>query len=250
MSERKRVVFFGAAGPIAAPAIVALAPTHELLLTDVVEMQTAHPFMKVDVTDYAQVAAAVVGADALLNCTVVRAEPEGAFRVNVVGALNLAQAAVAHGVRRIVHTGPLLPTLPGEGFFSSGFRLTEESPAHPGSHLYALTKYLSELVLEAFADQHGLSVIQFRLCSFADGQTPRSPHTMPFVIHWDDLGEAFRRAVEVPDLERPFEAFNVCCNAPHDKYPNDKLRRVLGFEPVHNLEEAWAWPPPEVGDGE
>jgi nucleoside-diphosphate-sugar epimerase len=250
MSERKRVVFFGAAGPVAAPAIEALAPSHELLLTDVVEMQTAHPFRRVDVTDYAQVEAVVAGADALLNCTVIRKVPEGAFRVNVVGALNLARAAATHGVRRIVHTGPLLPTLPGESFYSSGFRLTEDCPAHPGSSLYALTKYLSELVLEVFAEQHGLSVVQFRLCSFAGDDRPLSPQTMPFTIHWDDLGQAFRRAVEVPDLERPFEVFNVCCNSPHGKYPNDKLRRVLGFEPVHNLEEVWAWPAAGVSGGE
>ena len=247
--SRKRVVVFGAAGPVAAHSIEALEGHHELLLTDVVDIDTPHEFRRVDIADYSAVVEAMTGQDVAINCTVIRQEMSGAFRVTVAGAYNVARAAVACGVHRIVHTGPLMGSLPRASMMSEGYRLTEDAPAHPGTNLYPLTKYLSEQLTEVFAEQEGLSVIHFRMCAYAgDGYGHAGPGMHPFVIHWDDLAQAFRRAVEVDDLERPFECFNLCCSTPHDKYPNDKLKCVLGFETVHDLEEFWTWPEDRAGN--
>src|SRR5690606_17259527 len=65
-----------------------------------------HEDRVVDVADLAQVVAAAEGMDAIINCTVVRHDPVQAFRVNVLGAYHVMQAAVTHGIRRVVHTGP------------------------------------------------------------------------------------------------------------------------------------------------
>src|ERR1051326_1704442 len=114
-----RVAIFGAGGPVAVAATRALRDHYTLRLTDVrplAEISAAgqpqsagaplpepplppHEERQVDVTDYAQVREAARGMDALVNCTVVRADPAAAFPVNLIGAYHVAKAAVEHGIR-------------------------------------------------------------------------------------------------------------------------------------------------------
>ena len=56
----------------------------------------------------------VAGAGAGRGCghgrdyefTVVRDHPEQSFHVNMRGALNVMQAAVEHGIEKVIHSGP------------------------------------------------------------------------------------------------------------------------------------------------
>ena len=41
-----------------------------------------------------------------MNFTVVRDHPEQSFHVNMRGALNVMQAAVEHGIKKVIHSGP------------------------------------------------------------------------------------------------------------------------------------------------
>ena len=122
----RKVVVFGAGGPLASATAPLLAETHTVRLTDLRPLADIiaagqpqsegaplptilgppHETREVDVTDYDQVLAACAGMDAIVNCTVFRPESERAFKVNCLGAYNVMRAAVAQGIRRVVHTGP------------------------------------------------------------------------------------------------------------------------------------------------
>ena len=123
---RHNVVIFGAGGPLGVAAAEALAPDHRLRLSDRRALAAIaaenrpqssgaplprplgapHEERVVDVTDPEQVLAAARGMDVIVNSTVVRDHPVEAFRVNTVGAYHVMRAAVACGIRRVVHTGP------------------------------------------------------------------------------------------------------------------------------------------------
>ena len=64
------------------------------------------------------------------------------FRVNMTGAYNVMQAAVAHGIKRVVHTGPEVII----GGYWLDFDVTVEAPPRPGTGYYLLTKYLGQEV--------------------------------------------------------------------------------------------------------
>ena len=66
----------------------------------------------------------------------------------------------------------------------------------------------------------------------------------PFSVAWPDAGDAIRRAVEVPEsrLYSKFESFFVFTDLPHGKFRNDKIRRVLGWNPRYQLEARWNKP--------
>ena len=160
--EPRRVVVFGAGGPVAAATTEELADDHLLRLTDVRPLAeiiadgkrqkpgspaprllaAPHEARVVDVTDPGQVRDAVAGMDAIVNSTVVRHDPVEAFRVNTLGAYNIVRAAVATGARRIVQTGPQHVTLTGPAGYWDDFDLSEDLPGRPGALLYTLTKYL------------------------------------------------------------------------------------------------------------
>jgi nucleoside-diphosphate-sugar epimerase len=256
----RRVTIFGAGGPLGAVTAEALAHDHVLRLTDARPWESVlaaspqspgapvptpyappHETVTVDVTDAGAVAQAAVGADALVNCTVVRRDPVEAFQVNVLGALNVMQAAVAHGIRRVVQTGPLLTLLGHPGGYGAEFGLSDDLPPRPGDDLYFVTKFLGQEICRVFAEEHGLSVPTLLFTNFYGPETPvaGSRRFYPFAVSWADSGEAMRRAVMVPDLPRPFEPLHVVADLPHGKYPNTKAKQLLGWQPRDDLARFW-----------
>jgi nucleoside-diphosphate-sugar epimerase len=258
----RNVVFFGAGGPLAAAATVELAGGYRLRLTDVRPLEEIsaagprkdqhpgapvpmlpeepHEQRVVDVTSYEQVLSACEGMDAIINCSVVRNDPVGAFRVNTLGAYNVARAAVEHGIRRLVHTGPQLATLHGEGDYSSDYDIPAEAPPRPGRHLYGHSKYLGQEILRVFADHYGLEVPVLLFNDFAQPETARPRTLHPFAVSWEDAARAIRRALEAPALPSPFEALHVSADLPHGTYPNRRAKEVLGWQPKDDLSRLWS----------
>jgi nucleoside-diphosphate-sugar epimerase len=249
----KLVVVFGAGGPVAAAAIRQLAPRHRLRLTDLrpetIDVGAAGPgaagappeLLPVDVTERDQVRRACAGADAVVNCTVARSDPVGAFRVNCVGAYHVMQGAVAHGVRRVVHTGPQLVGAGSPGEYWWDFDVPDDAPRRPGTALYFLTKYLGLEVVRSFAEAHRLSVPVLLLGRLIDpAAPPAAPH--PFSVSWQDAGRAVRCAVEVASLPTPCEVFHIVADVPPARFGNAKARRLLGWQPADDLAPMWRTP--------
>lgn len=257
-----KVAIFGAGGPVAAAAIQALKNAYTLRLTDIVPMEEIaaraspqgprapvpellgppHENMVVDVADYSQVEAACRGVDAAINLSVVREHPEKAFSVNMTGAYNVARAAVACGLKRVIHTGPFHAGLGHNADYWHDHQLVDDVPLHPGDDLYALTKYLGGHMCRVFAERSGLDVFAFLFCGFRPrkiqpGELGRGMGT--FTVSWEDAGESFLYGLRAPATPNPCEVFFICCDSPGRKHKVDKARRLLGWEAKDTFEELY-----------
>ena len=76
---------------------------------------------------------------------------------------------------------------------------------------------------------------------------PNSPVTesgkdfTPYTVSWRDAATAFSRALEIDLAELPSrcEIFLVFPDLPHQKFDNEKVKRILGWEAQDRLEEFW-----------
>ncbi|HET7771463.1 MAG TPA: NAD(P)-dependent oxidoreductase [Chloroflexota bacterium] len=258
----RKVVVFGAGGPLAAATSNALAGAYTLRLTDVraiaeiaaegkpqspgaplpAPLDAPHEMRVVDVTQYDQVRRACEGMDAIVNCTVVRPHPVNAFLVNLIGAYNVMRAATEAGIRKVVHTGPLQVSNDRPAGYFWDFDVPDDAPGRPGIWLYGITKYLGQEVVRLFAEQYDLLVPSLFYSIFANPEThaPRPGGVHPMTISWEDAGLAMRRALEVAELPRPFEIFHILADLPHGKYSNAKAKRLLGWQPRDSLAHLWA----------
>ena len=179
--------------------------------------------------------------DAIINCTVVRPHPVHAFRVNVLGAYNVMRAAVAHGIRRVVHTGPQQVTLRAPAGYWGNRDLSPDVPSRPGDSLYILTKYLGQEICRIFAEEHDLEVPALLFSSFVNPETPppRPLGAFPFSVSWEDAAEAMRGALRAPSFPHPFEPFFILGDLPHGRYSNEKAKRLLRWQPRDTLEAHW-----------
>jgi nucleoside-diphosphate-sugar epimerase len=252
-----RVVIFGAGGPMGAVTTQELASSYPLRITDLrpiteiaaeakpqspgsplpIPLGPPHETLQVDVRDPQQVMDAVEGMDAIINCTVVRPHPVDAFLVNTIGAYNVMRAAVAHNIRRVVHTGPLVQHLKGPGDHSGDYDLHIDAPPRPYDHLYIHSKYLGTEICRVFAEYYGLEVPALLFMQLYNPQMPVPSH--PFMISWPDTGRALRRALEVTSLPSPFEMVNIGTDLPHGRYDFRKAHTLLEWQPRDTLEDFW-----------
>jgi nucleoside-diphosphate-sugar epimerase len=254
----RTVAIFGAGGPVGAVTARELASSYKLRLADLrpiddiiaeakpqmpgaplpTRLDAPHEYCVVDVRDPQQVMAACEGVDAIINLTVVRHDPVDAFRVNTLGAINVMRAAVAHGIRRVVHTGPLMSGSPGPGDYSSDYDLHVDAPSRPYDHLYIHSKYLGQEACRVFAENDGLEVPVLLFAAFVNPQNSGGPGHI-FAVSWEDSARAIRRALEMASLPSPFELFNITVDLPQGRYQHDKAAQLLDWVPRDTLEHYW-----------
>lgn len=260
-----KIAIYGAGGPVGAAAATALKDQYTLRLTDVRPLQeirdagvlqspgaplpevlpAPHESRVVDITDFEQVLDAARGMDSLVNVSVLRHDLNHAFEVNLVGAYNVARAAVECGIRRIIHTGPYHMSLDHNADYWWDHDVPDDVPLHPGSDLYAVSKFLGGEVTRIFAEEHGLEVITFLYCHFMPGDggdREDGSGCGPFVTSWEDCGEAFLYGLRAPQMPRPYEPFFICADVPHGKFPPHKAKRLLNWEARHRFERLWQRP--------
>ena len=105
---KKKVLLLGASGMIAPDLLPGLEDTYDLTLADIAPHPDGKPILHCDVSSREQVRDAAAGMDAIMNFTVVRDHPEQSFHVNMRGALNVMQAAVEHGIKKVIHSRPAI----------------------------------------------------------------------------------------------------------------------------------------------
>jgi nucleoside-diphosphate-sugar epimerase len=263
--ESGKIAIFGAGGPVGAAAARALRDHYTLRLTDLRPIEeiaaeakpqspgaplpdalgAPHESRVVDVSDYEQVREAARGMDALINTTVVRPHLAAAFQVNLIGAYHVAKAAVEHGIRRIIQTGPQLVITDRHIDYFDDFDVPDDAPPRPGSSLYGVTKWLGGEVLRVFAERHGLEIVEFVYCNFRPAHQPEDrPGSWlhPFTTAWEDTGEPFRHALRAPSsaFERPYERFHIASRLPHGKFGmSGKAQRLLGWSPSEHFAHLW-----------
>lgn len=242
------VLLLGANGYLGPHVVQALAPHHHLRITDIKpppagfkEEYGDHEFFDLDVTIADQMMRAADGVDAIVNFSVVRQHPTLAFHVNMLGCYNVMQAAVRHGIRRIINTGPHF-TIAGPGYEEFDHGINADIPPHPGTNLYALTKSLGHEVCHVFAQRHDVYVQDYLFYNmrYAD-KLKRGAGGVPFIVSWADAAEVFRLglAIELAKLPSRCEIFFILDDNPQGRFTNDKAKRILGFSPRDDMNVLW-----------
>ncbi len=238
-----KVLILGANGYLGPHVVKALEPHHELRITDIKPpaRNTRHEFRLVDVASLDQVRNAAKGMDAILNLSVLRNHRQLAFDVNARGCYNMMLAAVEHGIRRIINTGPHF-TVAGRTYEAFDFAITPDAPPQPGTNLYALTKSLGQETCRVFTQHHDIYVQDYLFYSLRDmASLTRGTDATPFSILWADAGEIFRLGLEIDLAKLPSrcEIFFVFADMPHGQFVNEKAKRILGFRPKDDLQVLW-----------
>ena len=261
----RRVVVFGAGGPLGAAVATELQDDYELRLADIRPVDEAaaaepqfpgaplptppqppHEWLVMDMRDADQVMDACEGMDAIVNCSVLRSDPADAFRVNTVGAYHVMRAAVDLGIQRVVHTGPYLLSQQGPSGYRWDDWIVDDAPARPGTDwVYLPSKLLGKEICRIYAEHYGLEVpaLAFVHLRNQDIQAyPDSPpgwRLYPFSVSWRDAARAVRAGLEVDELPSPFEFVHIGAELPHGVYPMGKAKRVLGWEAVDTFENLY-----------
>ncbi len=237
------VLLLGGAGMLGPHVVQALAPHHHLRVTDIKPLQTEAEidFRYVDVANLDQVMAAAEGMDAIINLSVLRHDRQLAFDVNTRGCYNMMRAAVAHGIRRVINTGPHF-TVAGRTYELFDYAIPPDIPPQPGTNLYALTKSLGLEICRTFTEQYDVNVQTFLFYNFRDaGDLPPETRTAPFVISWGDAARVFLHGLDIDlsTLPSKCEVFFIFTDMPHGKFQNDKAKRLLGFSTQDDMSPLW-----------
>ena len=228
---KKKVLLLGASGMIAPDLLPGLEDTYDVTLADVAPHPDGEPIVHCDVSSREQVRDAAAGMDAIMNFTVVRDHPEQSFHVNMRGALNVMQAAVEHGIKKVIHTGPQFV----RSTYDHDFDIADVPPVLTTGY-YCLTKGLASEICRTYARAHDIQTISFLFNGLGPRPTQSTGDFPPFTVVWEDLQQACRLALEIPSVPDCFQEFNLLSWEGHGKYNVDKARRILGFEPTERWE--------------
>ena len=239
-----KVLILGAEGNLGPYVIKALEPHYQLRLTDIKPISTKHEFMSVDVSSEAQVLRAAAGMDAIINLSVLRHDRQLAFDVSARGCYNIMQAAITHGIRRVINTGPHF-TLAGQTYEGFDYELNPDIPPQAGTNLYALTKSIGQEICKVFVENNDVYVLCYLFYNFREPDDPGvGTDLTPFSVSWRDAAEAVRLGltVDLASLPSKCEVFNIFTDLPHQKFSNEKTKHVLGFAPQDDLAQLWHKP--------
>ena len=241
-----KVLIVGANGRLGPHVVKALEGRHHLRLSGIEpKFETSHEYLQVDVSSLHQVTEAAQGMDAIINCAVVRYDRQLAFDVNLKGCYSVMAAAVHHGIKRVINTGPHF-AIAGATYEDFDFLLSPDMPPQPGTNVYALTKSLGQEVCRVFTENHDVYVLTLLFYHFREHNdlSAEGQDIKPFSVVWSDAAEAFSCALdlELDSLNSRCETFYVFADLPHSKFSNEKAKRVLGWRPRHRLEQFWRKP--------
>jgi UDP-glucose 4-epimerase len=180
------IAVLGAAGFVGRNVLDELAGTdHAVRACDVVPMEPSaegHVYHETDITDPAAVEAAVDGTDAVVHLAAHPLSesvdhPRRNAEVNVVGSLNVLDAARETGVETVVFSSASslvgsVETVP----------VPEEHPVDPASP-YGVAKHAVEEYLDVYADLYDLDYLVYRFFNvYGPYQHPDSGGLVPVVM--------------------------------------------------------------------
>lgn len=237
------VLVLGGAGMLGPHVIPKLEHEYDLLVTDIKEppMDFRGEFRLLDVADYHGVVDAAEGMDAIINLSVLRHDRKIAFDVNTRGCYNMMEAALQHGIRRIINTGPHF-TIAGPTYERFDYEIGPDIPPQSGTLLYALSKSVGHEICRVYAENHDLFVQTYLFYNFRDAADPITDREVrPFAVSWENSAEVFPLGLRIPLHELPsrFETFYVFTDMPHGRFTNTKVKKILGWEPRDDISVIW-----------
>jgi nucleoside-diphosphate-sugar epimerase len=238
-----KVLILGGTGMLGPHVIPLLAPHYDLRVTDITPLPIPFEgeFRFVDVASFDQVLAAAEGMDAIINLSVLRQDRKLAFDVNTLGCYNMMRAAVSHGIKRVINTGPHF-TLAGPTYEFFDYNISPDIPPQPGTNLYALTKSLGLEICRVFTENHEVNVQTYLFYNFRDPANLRlGVDVAPFASSWGNAAEIFRLGLDIDlnKLPSACEVFYIFTDMPHGRFSNEKAKRILGFQPKADISAIW-----------
>lgn len=194
-------------------------------------------FLEADITDSDKMLSACHGVDYVLHQAALGsvprsiANPLASNHANVVGTLNVLEAARRAGVRRVVYASSSsiygdTPTLPKH----------EEMPANPISP-YAVSKYTGELYAQSFSRVLGLETVSLRYFNvFGPRQHPTSeyaavvPKFIRAMMHQEQptiFGDG-RQSRDFTYIENVISANLLACTAPAERVSGKAFNVAAG----------------------
>lgn len=251
-----KVLILGGAGMLGPYVIPALEHDYDLRVTDIKRppLEFRGEFRHVDVANADEVMGAAEGMDAIINLSVLRQDRKLAFDVNALGCYHMMEAAVKHGIRRIINTGPHF-TIAGPTYERIDYEIGPDIPPQSGTNLYALSKSVGHEITRVYAEQHDLYVQMYLYYNFLDpANLNREREYAPFAISWRDGGMVYRQGLSIPleALPSRFETFFIFSDMPHGRFVNTKAKRILGWQAQEDVSTVWrrAGSPPRAPDQE
>ena len=191
---------------------------HEWVLFDTAAAVVQAGGIRASVTDAAAVLEAARGCTAMIHTAAMHGASHGQasnaefLQVNVLGAENLFQAALRHGIRRLVLSSTLEVLIGWTGGAYGNVVLDESLPPRP-DWIYPVSKAMVERLGAFYAGQHGLEVVHLRYC----GLHEKSMSELGFgllarQLPVEDAARANLLAATRPGLRN--EVFNIAPDTP------------------------------------
>ncbi|MCY7304738.1 MAG: NAD(P)-dependent oxidoreductase [Rhodoferax sp.] len=176
-----------------------------------------------DLADAAAVHAAMAGVDAVVHLGGVSVEgPFGPIlQANIVGMVNLYEAARKQGARRLVFASSNHVT----GFYKQSQTITADDPPRPDG-LYGLSKAFGENLSRLYFDRYGIETACVRIgSSFTE---PKDRRMLATWLSFDDLHRLITACLTTPVLGHTI-IFGMSNNAV-TWWDNARARHV-GYQP-------------------
>ena len=227
----RTIALTGAAGRIGCAIRPYLLPLcSELRLLDVAATQVQDPretAVQVDLADRDALHHALKGCDAFVHFAGYPREAgwDTLLAANVVGVVNLWEAAHAAGVRRIVYAS----SNHAVGLYPRSQKIDGSAPPLPDSR-YGVSKVFMEALAAMYAIKHGVRGFGLRIghCSAA----PADARALSHWIHPQDLAQL----VEVGLTADYVHEIVYGASANTRSWWSDERARALGYQPRHSAD--------------
>ncbi len=219
-----RVLITGAAGRIGSTIAKNLNERYEVRGLDRVPMPALKDSIVGDIADYATVAKAAAGMDAIIH---LGANPSGGspwdeiLSSNIIGTYNTFEAAHQNGVRRLAYASRagLLGPYPQDE------QRTMEMLPRPESY-YSVSKVFGENLGYMYSARHNMEVVCVRIGNFnSDRDQPEHPHHLSH----GDCVRVFERAIIHPGVK--YEVVFGVSDSDWPLYDLEHGRQAIGYEP-------------------
>jgi uronate dehydrogenase len=232
----KRVLLTGAGGDVGGritPLLKAIYP--ELVLSDMKPLANGHglPFRQAEMSNMAEVQAAVAGMDGIIHLGGFSAEGpwEAILNANIIGCYNLFETARLAGVKRVIFAS----SNHAAGFYPREETIPAEAPPLPDSR-YGVSKAFGEALGAMYAMKHGIGVTSLRIGNV--GEKPLDVRRLAIMLHPEDLVQLIRIGLEHPDIVN--EVFYGVSGNTRSWYDNTRAE-AYGYKPKHDAEKQVAY---------
>jgi UDP-glucose 4-epimerase len=230
-----RVLITGAGGTLG----TALAPLlhsagHDLVLTDVVPIQSDHQYVAADLRRPEELRGAMAGVDIVVHAAAIHGihlrdhSPRQFYELNLTGTFNLWEAAVAEGVRGFVFSSTMGVYGRSREPRSSDevVSVHEDLPLRP-TDIYGYTKAAGEAMCRYYVEAHAIPAVALRFGMFVPEPFFRYGIRLLYGgVNAADAARAVSAAVRaLVDRQIPWDAFNVQSLVPFGPDEGQVLRQ-------------------------